>query len=259
MSRLLPFLLIAFIFLSACSSTQTLTNCPQFKDHKKNKYLTKAFSKKNDKHKKRKQTKAEKVVKREQKQTKRINKLSQKVIKKLDKSSFLAKLEEMPQNQVEELYESLSKLKKKPNIFREGTNVALIPKIQKETVVTPIALLDNTQKINRKELADVGLLKRNDSKQFKKVKPKLFHEEGFVRTHGLAIAALVCGILSLVLTAIPFGILAIVFGSISKRKILEAPNLWEGKGMAQSGVIMGIVSLALTVLFILLALALAAV
>lgn len=81
--------------------------------------------------------------------------------------------------------------------------------------------------------------------------------DGFVKTHGLAIAALVCGILGLILSAVPFGILAIIFGAISKRKILEQPNRWDGKGMAQSGLIMGIVSVALTALLIMLGLAIA--
>ncbi len=258
MNKLLPFLLITLIFLSACSSTQSLTNCPQFNGHKKHKHLVKTFNIKKDKRNKSKKTQAEKVsqkvVKRAQKQTKKIDKLSQKVIKQLTKRNLLAKLEDLPKNQVEELYESINKITNKTNIVKEQP---LAPALRNESIIEPIASLSKTQQLSHKDISKPNLLKRKNKKQIKKTKAKLFHEDGFVKTHGLAIAALVCGILGLILSAVPFGILAIIFGAISKRKILEQPNRWDGKGMAQSGLIMGIVSVALTALLIMLGLAIA--
>ena len=69
---------------------------------------------------------------------------------------------------------------------------------------------------------------------------------------GMSIAALVLGIVSLVLfcytyVSLPCAILAIIFGIVGKKK--------GGKGMAKAGLIMGIIALALVVLFWVLALA----
>ena len=66
-------------------------------------------------------------------------------------------------------------------------------------------------------------------------------------TNGLAIAALVLGILGVVLNIIPlipygFGFLAIIFGVIGMNKPV-------GKGMAISGLILGIITFSMKILF----------
>jgi|GEM_PF-1347404 len=57
--------------------------------------------------------------------------------------------------------------------------------------------------------------------------------------HGMAIASLVLGIVSLFVAGIPLGILAVIFGSISMRR-LEKGN---GRGMAVAGLILGLVGI----------------
>lgn len=64
------------------------------------------------------------------------------------------------------------------------------------------------------------------------------------RTPGNAVAALVLGIVGLVLCPIICSVLAIIFGQQAKGQIERDPNL-TGAGLAQAGYIMGIVGLAL--------------
>lgn len=71
------------------------------------------------------------------------------------------------------------------------------------------------------------------------------------RTHGLAIASMVCGIVGLFIFGIVLGILAIIFGAISIGKIKRSGGYLRGKGMAVAGLVLGIVGIAL--LFVLLA------
>jgi len=74
------------------------------------------------------------------------------------------------------------------------------------------------------------------------------------RTSGLAIASMVCGILSLVFFWVPvfgflLGIIAIIFGAVSIRQIGREPNL-GGRGMAIAGLVCGIVGVAGWLIFI---------
>lgn len=74
------------------------------------------------------------------------------------------------------------------------------------------------------------------------------------RTSGLAIASMVCGILSLVFFWVPLfgfllGIIAIIFGAVAIRQIGREPNL-GGRGMAVAGLVCGIVGVAGWVIFI---------
>ncbi|GAB4027168.1 hypothetical protein GCM10028773_57800 [Spirosoma koreense] len=61
------------------------------------------------------------------------------------------------------------------------------------------------------------------------------------QTSGLAIAALVCGILSFFLLGIVLGPLAIIFGGVALSKIRKEPGL-KGRGMAVAGLVLGIVA-----------------
>lgn len=81
----------------------------------------------------------------------------------------------------------------------------------------------------------------------------LSYYPGYVPTSGLAIASMVCGIISLVtcyfgiLTTIP----AIICGHLAMNQINKSPVPVGGKGMAIAGLICGYVFLGLAVLAIL--------
>jgi hypothetical protein len=71
------------------------------------------------------------------------------------------------------------------------------------------------------------------------------------RTDGLSIAAMVCGIVGVVLpgSGIILSILAIIFGGIGMGRTSRNPEL-SGKGMAITGLVLGIVGLLVTVLLL---------
>ena len=66
------------------------------------------------------------------------------------------------------------------------------------------------------------------------------------RTSGMAVAALVMGIVGLVFFG-PVAILAIIFGAIGMGQTNKDPNL-KGKGMAVAGLVMGIIAIAIWVI-----------
>jgi hypothetical protein len=74
-------------------------------------------------------------------------------------------------------------------------------------------------------------------------------------TNGKAIAALICGIAAFVVCPLT-AIAAVILGPQAKREIAAQPDRYDGAGMAQAGVILGWVALALsivgTILFVLL-------
>ncbi len=69
-------------------------------------------------------------------------------------------------------------------------------------------------------------------------------------TDGKATASLVCGILSVFCLGILTGIPAIILGHISRKNIQQSGGRLQGSGMAMAGLILGYVSVALSVLFI---------
>lgn len=76
----------------------------------------------------------------------------------------------------------------------------------------------------------------------------------YLKTHPMAIASLIMGILGVwPLTALA-SIFAVIFGNIALRKIREAPTVYKGEGLATAGKILGIVilsvSLLITILFL---------
>jgi hypothetical protein len=73
------------------------------------------------------------------------------------------------------------------------------------------------------------------------------------RTSGKATAALVLGIIGLIIFPIICSVLAIVFGSIAKGEIQRDPSL-GGSGSATAGLVMGIIGIAIWVLILLVAL-----
>ena len=63
---------------------------------------------------------------------------------------------------------------------------------------------------------------------------------------GLAITSLVCGIASICCLGLLAGIPAVICGHIAQSKINTSPTLFKGGGMALTGLIMGYVSIALS-------------
>lgn len=64
-------------------------------------------------------------------------------------------------------------------------------------------------------------------------------------TNGMAIAAMVCGIVGV---CSPLGILGVIFGTIAKRQIKETGE--GGDGMATAGVVCGWIGIAATIVWI---------
>jgi Domain of unknown function (DUF4190) len=82
--------------------------------------------------------------------------------------------------------------------------------------------------------------------------------QGAPRNHPSAVPALVCGILSLVICGVFTGIPAVVMGNRAIRGIDASNGSLDGRGMAKAGVICGWVSVAWTVLTIVLVIGLVA-
>jgi hypothetical protein len=76
-------------------------------------------------------------------------------------------------------------------------------------------------------------------------------DDGIHRTSGFAVASIVLGILGLMTPFLIFNILATVFGSVALKAIGKSRLPLGGRGMALSGLIMGIVGLAVWGLLIL--------
>lgn len=70
------------------------------------------------------------------------------------------------------------------------------------------------------------------------------------RTEGFAIASLACGIAGFFAVPIVGSVLAIVFGSVGRKRIAQDPSL-SGQDMARAGIIIGWVGLVLGILVVL--------
>lgn len=77
-----------------------------------------------------------------------------------------------------------------------------------------------------------------------------------VRTDGLAIGALIVGVLSILCSWACIGIIlgptAAIMGFISSQRIKQMPGTLGGGGLATAGLITGIIGTVLTILFIIL-------
>ena len=76
------------------------------------------------------------------------------------------------------------------------------------------------------------------------------HQHYNSRNDGMAIASLVCGILGLILCGLFTGIPAIICGHISLSRIKSATTPIQGKGMAITGLILGYLSVILSIVSI---------
>ena len=62
-----------------------------------------------------------------------------------------------------------------------------------------------------------------------------------VKTEGLGLAGFIVSLAGLFVLGLPFGILAIIFGSISLGRINRSPGKYKGRGLALAGLIIGII------------------
>jgi Domain of unknown function (DUF4190) len=71
-----------------------------------------------------------------------------------------------------------------------------------------------------------------------------------VKTNGLAVAALVCGIVGLIIFSIVLGPLAVIFGIRGRRQIDASGGAQKGRGMATAGIVLGIVAVVLWIIVV---------
>jgi len=98
------------------------------------------------------------------------------------------------------------------------------------------------RKLQLKEKVALVFAKRKMKKSIAK-HGEANYEEG--KTHGLAIASLVLGIVGFFFAGFVLGILAIIFGAISLKKIKRSGGFLNGKGMAIAGLVLGIIIMSL--------------
>ena len=75
------------------------------------------------------------------------------------------------------------------------------------------------------------------------------------RTHGLAVASLVMGIISVTIGicccyGLPFNVLGVIFALIALSQIRQSPQLYDGEGAAIVGLVLSLLSLALMAVLI---------
>lgn len=70
------------------------------------------------------------------------------------------------------------------------------------------------------------------------------------RSLGKATAAMVCGIIGLVICPIVLSVLALVFGIQARGEIDRNPGAYTNRGQAQAGFVLGIIGLALIPLWV---------
>lgn len=119
----------------------------------------------------------------------------------------------------------------------------VLPKKEK----TNLTLINKLQTADKEEQSELTF-----NSELKKGLKILSAPKDEQKTHGLAVASMILGILSLITFygALLFGVLAIIFGAIALNKIKTNPEAYKGKGMAKAGLICGIVALGLIIIII---------
>ncbi len=84
--------------------------------------------------------------------------------------------------------------------------------------------------------------------------PQVPPSPGYIqkREQGLAIASLVCGVLSFLCCSVLTGIPAIVLGIMAMMKEKSDPARYGGKGMAIAGIVLGSVSILILIVYMIL-------
>jgi hypothetical protein len=143
------------------------------------------------------------------------------------------------------------------NLYAVQTATVNQSKMDEVTAISTTKIINNGTKKNKRKTKLTEKIKEKLALLFpinntQKQIPK--NENLETKTHGLAVAALVCGILGIFTFGI-LSILAIIFGAISLKKIKRSGGFYTGRGMAIAGLVLGIILVAifLFVLFIALA------
>jgi len=100
------------------------------------------------------------------------------------------------------------------------------------------------RKLTIKEKLGVAIVKR----QLKKNKPNKINAP--TRTDGFAIAGFVCSLVSLFILGIPLGILGVIFSAVGMGRVNNSEGKLKGRGMAIAGLVIGIVGLAVVLIFL---------
>jgi len=234
--RQILFLSVA-VFLYSCSSTNSLVNCPNFKQGKK---ATPKYAKSKKIKTKRHLVKLSKQERQTKRNVERITKKLEKVQQKLSGSFNMPGLEMTPSSH-QKLYEVFDNFKanKDEKVLLadlkdwQQTELAKLPSIFKEEVgeITMADLPANTQ---LKSVANKIPIKQNY---------KFIPQGVYKKNNGLAIAGFVLSILSLFILGIPFGMLGVVFGGIGLDKISKNSETMKGKGFAIAAIIIGLLGI----------------
>lgn len=135
----------------------------------------------------------------------------------------------------------------------------------KTDAVVSIATTETVKKSQKKSKRKSRLIERFKEK-FSELFPQDNTQENVstnenleTKTHGLAVASLVLGIIGIpgmfLGIGFLFALLAIIFGAVAKGKIRKSGGFYTGKGMATAGLILGIIPMALFVLALIILLA----
>lgn len=98
-------------------------------------------------------------------------------------------------------------------------------------------------------LTPSGSGQQSDPGQPQQVVPDNYAQPGLGENAPGAVASLVIGIFGLCTCPLVGGILSLVFANQALSAIRERPGVYQGKGMAQAGMVLGVVQLLEVVLF----------
>jgi hypothetical protein len=135
------------------------------------------------------------------------------------------------------------------------TQVVSAEKIQDDAIASAVVVNSNQETTTRSQIKqqDPGKVRRLTFPSIIHSPAKMLfgglHPEDKPRTDGMSIAAMVCGIVGVLIpgTGIILSILAIIFGAIGMGRTSRNTEL-KGKGMAITGLVLGILGLLVTVL-----------
>jgi hypothetical protein len=70
------------------------------------------------------------------------------------------------------------------------------------------------------------------------------------QTQGLAVAGFISSVVGLFIASIPLGLLAIIFGGISLKKIRRSQGRLRGRGLAIAGIVIGIIDVVVMIILL---------